>query len=207
MKKLFFAVSALAALALLAPRTGFAQHMYTNQVGLYQFADGTGNTYTMDVGSAVDVFLVLTRPADEFDVPYAAITAFEVQLNFNPAGNMFKLLDALPPNSLNIGDNSHIGDGYLEYAVGIASPWAVVDESVVLISFQFMTTTVGLIEVTLSPISLPSAPDQMVFLPVDPPLIQMFPSGGSTDSVVWAFNGEVVAIEDASFGSVKALYR
>jgi hypothetical protein len=207
MKKLLFVVSALAALSLLAPSSGFAQHVYYNQLGLYMDASGFGATGTMDVGIPVNVFLVLTRPASGESV-FPGVKAFECQLNFNPAGNLFKLGDALAADGLNIGDVDNINLGYLEYVVGFSDVVPLQpDESVALITFTFLNNNAGPVEVTLGPPSQASIPGEMVFLPPTPPLEIMYPSSGDPNDPVFIFNGDAVAVEDATFGGVKALYR
>ena len=206
MKKLLFAVSALAALSLLAPSTGFAQHVYPNQIGIYEFSDGTGNTGTFDVGTPVTVFLVLTKPEKD-GVPINTINAFELTLNFNPAGNLFKLAEVFPGNNVNVGDNSDINQGFLEYIVGFATDHAVTDESITLITFTFMHTAPGVIDVTLSPTSKPSIPGEMAYQSIPGDLRVGFTSAGPAGGPVFVFDGAAVATENESFGSVKALYR
>ena len=216
MKKLLFAVSALAALSLLAPSSGFAQHVYFNQIGLYTTADALPDpldpdapiTGTSDVGLPTTVFLVLTRPA-EGETVYTGIRAFEVRINFNPTGGLFMLSGALAAPGLNIGDVDNIGSGYLEYIVGFGSAVPVApSESVVLVTFSFLNQNAVPVLVTLSPPVAGSLPGQMVFSP-DPAtaLFEMFSSAGSVDDAAFTFNGVAVATEDATFGSVKALYR
>lgn len=209
MKKLLFVVSALAALSLLAPSTGFAQHVHPNQVGLYEFSDGTGATGTDLISpDTVTIFLVLTKP--EVDgLPVTQINAFECTLNFNPAGNLFKLAEVFPGDNINVGDNSDIGQGFLEYIVGFGGPHPVTDESVTLVTFTFMHTSAGVIEVSLTPTSKPAFPDQMVYQNASVPgdLRQMFTSAGPDGGPVYIFDGVAVAIENESFGSVKSLYR
>ena len=212
MKKLLFAVSALAALSLLAPSTGFAQiHDYDNQVGLFLAADGTGGTNSNDIGSPVFVYLVLLRPVDEDNgnAPYPDINAFECMLNFS-GGALFKLGDTLPPTGINVGDNTDINQGFLEYIVGLGTSQLVTDGSLTLITFQFMATSPAETIIRLTPTTAPSLPGEMAFQSVSGQLRVMYNAGGSADAAVFSFNGAdggVVAVEDASFGSVKALYR
>ena len=216
MKKLLFAVSALAALSLLAPSSGFAQHVYFNQVGLYTTADALPDpldpdapiTGTDDVGIPTTVFLVLTRPAAG-ETAYAGVRAFECQLNFNPIGGIFMLSGALGAPGLNIGDVDNIALGYLNYIVGFSAPVPVApSESIILVTFSFLNQNAVPIEVTLNPAPGGSIPGQMVFLPDTPPILeQMFSSSGTPDGTAFTFNGVAVATEDATFGSVKALYR
>ncbi|MEN8005543.1 MAG: hypothetical protein ABFS42_00925 [Candidatus Krumholzibacteriota bacterium] len=210
MKKLLFAVSALAALSLLAPSTGFAQHESSanNQLGLFLAADGTGATGSADIGVPVSVFLVLINPTDvdAGEAPYATLNAFECMLNFDgPA--LFKLADTLPPTAVNVGDNSDINQGFLEYIVGLGTSMDVSAASATLISFQFMTTSPLPTTITLTQTSAPSIANEMAFQSVTGQLRVMHNASGTKDGIVFAFNGEPVAIENESFGSVKALFR
>jgi len=85
MKKCLLAVSVIAGLSLVAPGSGYAQfHVVPNQVGIYQFSDGTGSNCTYDIGAPVTLYLVLTKPTDEQngDTPYTTINAFECMLEF-----------------------------------------------------------------------------------------------------------------------------
>jgi len=206
MKKLLFAVSALAALSLLAPSTGFA-HDYDNQLGLYMTADANGLTGTSDVGVPVTVFLVLTRPAKEDGTAWSGITAFDCQLNFEPIGNMFKIGDALNGDGFNIGDAGHIELGFLEYIVGLSAQIEVVDGACLLTTLQFINNNVGEVNVTLSPASVPSIDGALGFVTPDQTLQEMFPSSGNAANPVFTFGGIAVPVEGASFGAVKALYR
>ncbi len=211
MKKLLFAVSALAALALLTPSTGFAQHesSFNNQVGLFLNPDGTGASATVTLGAPVSVYLVLINPTDveAGEAPYPDMNAFECTLNFNgPA--LFKLADVLPATAVNVGDNTDINQGFLEYIVGLGTSMPIVNASATLISFQFMATNPGLTEITLTQTQFPSIPNEMAFQSVSGQLRVMNNASGAADGVVFAFNSlGVVAIEDASFGSVKSLFR
>lgn len=212
MKKLLFAVSALAALSLLAPSTGFAQHESSanNQVGLFLNPDGTGGTGTAQIAVAVPVYLVLINPTDELngELPYANINAFECTLNFT-GGSLFKLADTLPPTAVNVGDNSDINQGFLEYIVGLGTSADVVSGSVTMISFQFMATTPALTEISLSMTSAPSIPGVMAYQSVSGQLRRMYNAAGAEGAVNFTFNSDPgpVAIESESFGSVKALFR
>jgi hypothetical protein len=214
MKKLFFAVSALAALSLLAPSTGFAQtHEYSNQVGLYMTPDGTGLTGNSDLNLPVLVYLVLTKPTDvaNEEAAYTTIQAFECTLNFNPAPNndLFALNVGLPQNAINVGVGTNINDGFLDYIVGIDfnHPLLVTEESTVLITFTFMNQSTGITEVTLSATSAASIDGQMAFESEEGQLRIMYSAGGSFDDPVFKFNAAAVAVDNESFGSVKALFR
>ncbi|MCK9996179.1 MAG: hypothetical protein KAH56_07860 [Candidatus Krumholzibacteria bacterium] len=209
MKKLIFAVCALVALSPLCIGTGHSEPTHPNEIGLYMNEDGTGATGTFDLGIPIYAYLVLTKPADTAnnDTPYATINAFECRLTFSSSEGLFKLGDQLPPTSINIGDQSSISQGFLEYIVGIANDVPVTDESVVLIEFVFLAVVDLSIEVTIGPTSKPSRPGVMVFQSESGHLVPMYPVSGSYDDPIFIFNGEAVDVVKESFGSVKALYR
>ena len=214
MKKLLFAVSALAALALLAPSTGFAQtHVYSNQVGLYTTPDGHGDTGIADIGAPVFVYLVLTKPTDveNGEAPYPSINAFECTLAFDPVpnNNLFMLAANLPPSSLNVGNRTNINEGFLDFIVGIDvnNPVPVVDDAATLITFQFINNSVEGFTVSLIPTEVPSIPGKLAFQGVSGELRELYPSSGDHGTPVFRFGSPVVAVESESFGTVKALFR
>ncbi len=209
MKKFIIAVSALVALSLLCPGIGHSEPTHPNEIGLYMNEDGTGATGTFDVEVPIYAYLVLTKPADtaDNDTPYSTINAFECRLTFSPSDGLFKVGDQLPPTSVNIGDNSSISHGFLEYIVGIADDVPVAGESVVLIEFGFFAVVDSRIEVTIGPTSRPSRPGIMVFQSESGHLVPMYPISGSCEDPIFIFNGEAVDVVKESFGSVKALFR
>jgi hypothetical protein len=204
MKKWLLVVSAIAGLSLLAPGSGFAQHVLPNQVGLYEFSDGTGTTGTFDIGMPVTIFLVLTKPTDtqNEDTPYTTINAFECMLEFVPRGDMFLLSDILPPDATNSGDNTDVKTGFLEYVVEIGNDFPVTEESVALITFAFMHTAPGYIGINLIPTSDPIIPGEMAFQSVSGEPQVMYPF--QTPAYVW---DPGTPAENQTFGRVKALYR
>ena len=211
MKKMF--VSSLAAifLALLIPGLALALDPPSpNILGLYEFSDGTGATGSSEIGTPVTVYLVLNNPADEQngDAPYPSINAFECMLSFNPPGNLFLLSAQLPPGAGDDFEPQDIGSGFLEYTVGLASNYAVTDASVVLITFSFMHTSPGNIQVGLGPTTNSAIPGEMAFQSVVGDLRVMHPYDNPLfDGFQFLFGRIGLAVENESFGSVKALYR
>ena len=214
MKKSLFAMCAILVLSMLASSVVFAEPTHPNEVGLYMTPDGYGATGTMDVMVPVDVFLVLTKPADAENgyVPFSHVLGFELALHFDPSpiGDLFLLGEVFPPSSINVGDNSDINQGFLDYIVGVSSddPLIVTDESVVLMMFTFMKVTASQTAVILKPIIPASISGEMAFLGEEYEQLRVMHSiSGSHDAPVFIFNGEAVAVETESFGSVKALFR
>ena len=211
MKKLIFAMSAFAALSLLAPSAGFAQQGVANEVGLYINPDGTGGSGTFVVGSLVDVFLVLINPTDveNGNMPYTTISSFGCTLNFNPVPNMdlFHTGEVFPPTGVNTGNSTNINQGFLEYIVGMPTPMPVTDGSVLLVALTFLNTQTTSTIVSLGPSSSDTIVGQMFYQSELGQPRAMYSVGGSHSAAVFIFNGQAVDVEDESFGSVKALFR
>ena len=214
MKKSLFTMFAILVLSMLATTVVFAEPTHPNEVGLYMTPDGYGATGTMETMVPVDVFLVLTKPADAENgyVPFSYVLGFELGLHFDPSpiGDLFRLGEVFPPGSINVGDNSDINQGFLDYIVGVSTdyPLIVTDESVVLMRFIFLKITDSQTAITLKPTIPASISGEMAFLGEEySQLRAMYSVGGSHDAPVFIFNGEAVAVETESFGSVKALYR
>ena len=206
MKKLQFVMVALFAISMLAPSSGTAEPTHPNEIGLYTTPDGYGETGTDLICSPIDVYLVLTKPRMNNE-PCSGITYFSCMLNFNPQGGIFLTGNAFNGGGINLGDDSHIQSGFIEYIVELTNPVPTVNDAVLLVSLQFINDNLSPVEVTLGPASIPCIPGQMDFMQADPPCEIMYSMGGSHDAPVFIFNGEAVAVEDESFGSVKALYR
>lgn len=210
--KALFLVSVFLILGI--PGLSLAQFQYDNQLGMYTTSDGLGATGTSVMNENVDVYLVLTKPVDveNGNVPFTQCLGFELTMTFSPAptGDLLVVETQLPPFSLDIGPNKDITQGYLDFFVGISinAPLPVVNDAVMLVAFKFFNMSSQVTAVTLGPSYAPGVPGQMDFLGDDPGLLTvMYSKGGSHDAPVFKFNGEAVAVENQSFGSVKALYR
>jgi len=211
MRRLFVTGLTAISLSLLIPGTGLAQFTHPpNTVGLFLFPDGSGAANSPDIGSPINVHLVLLKPTDEQngDTPYTTITGFECMLNFNPIGNLYKLGEYFTnPNTEPVGDHQNIQLGYLEYIVGFFPGVPVTNESVVLIRITFLHITPGNIYVTLGPTFNPHIPGEMAFQSVEGDLRAMHPYIDPIYNYTFLFGEPGLAVEDKSFGSVKALYR
>ncbi len=219
MNKFLLSVSVAAALTLVMAGIALAEPTHPNEIGLYVTQDGTGPTGTIVIGELVDTYLVLTRPTDVEGngQPYVSFYGFECLLSFNPIPPLLVLVNTeLPPGSLDIGREKNPQTGYVEFIVGIDYniPPQVVDEAVMAAKLTFLNLDTSETEVSIGPImDIPSIPGHMAFLGghetsgPDYFLTPMYSMGGSHEAPVFVFNGEAVAVENESFGSVKALYR
>lgn len=209
----------LSALALLFVGVALAEPTDPNEIGLYLTQDGSGPFGTTVIGSPVDVYLVLTLAADVdgSGQPFFSCGGFECLFTFNPAPSLLILMQTvLPPGSLDIGRYKDIQEGVLEFIVGIPRNSApqVVDGAIVVAQLTFLNLDTTVTEVSLGPLGdLESIPGHMAFVGLfeeegsEPVLSPMYSIGGSHEAPVFVFNGEAVAVENESFGSVKALYR
>lgn len=214
MKSVKAFVIVLSVFSLLSANIAVAEPTHNNEVGLYTNDDGTGATGTYVMNAPVDVYLVLTRPTDveNGDAPYSFILAYELTLSFNPVPNndLFLVDVVFPPGHIDIGLRKDLNEGFLDFTVGLATSASlpVTNESAVLVTMTFLNANPGMTAVSLGPTLSTSTPGEMDYIGENNPDIRvMYSMGGSHEAPVFMFNGEAVAVENASFGSLKALYR
>ncbi len=215
MKKLLFAVSALAALSLLAPSAGFAQGAF-NQLGVYTDIAGGGDNVnvTVPMYTAFTAYLVVTNPYNtEFDDGLGNISeravhrvsAFECQVRWVAGGGIITGT-TIPNLGVNFGTPP-------DYIVGYDTPIDVVGGAGVLISWTILVGDIDSHEIFMDIFSSPSIPGAMAIADGDDvnpgDLVQVFPASGGFANPVFGINPvpPVVAIEEASWGNVKSLFR
>ena len=213
MKKLFFAVFALAALSLLAPSTGFAQTAW-NQIGIYTDQTGTPESANAvaELGVEFFAYLVLTNPVNESfgagndgTEPVTAVDGFECKITLPASSSFFQLGVAYPAQAVNIGNEPN-------YYVGFATSVAVTGTSVVLATFRYLILAPGVFDVFLSGPDIPSLGEGMAFVDGNDGetfnLQAVFPSTSTTAVPVFSINGtNAIATEAQTFGGVKSLFR
>ena len=213
MKKLLFAVSALAALSLLAPSAGFAQGAY-NQLGIY--TDNTGLASSANYVATVNVpffaYLVLTNPynyaqgpiGSEVEAAVTAIDGWEARITFPADATWFTLSTTFPANAIDIGAKP-------DFVVGFATSVPVTGNAVVLCTWQFMALAPTKFNTFFNVASIPSIPGTMAIVDANddgPNLVSVYPSTNDFAVPVFSVNGtDAVAVENESWGGVKALFR
>ncbi|MBK7769340.1 MAG: hypothetical protein IPI48_02070 [bacterium] len=213
MKKLLFAVCALAAISMLAPSGGFAQ--FENRIGLYTTETASfAHLNTQAPFAPFNMYLLAINPLNSDGSPATFVDGFECRLSVTgPA--YFSLSQTLPPNSLDV-DGDPRG-----FAVGMAAPAAVTNGSVVLMTWNVMLQAaiddtgcpdncVNHWKVFLGPATAPSVPGGFMALnvPNSPVLlVPQSPSSGANDVPVFTIGETGVATETSAFGAVKALFR
>lgn len=180
-----------------------------NSLGVY-FDAPTFETNCVDFSPTVpfEMYFVLANCTEEL------IGGFEFSWAFDPdpAGLYFILNTTLPPNALNIGDNSN-------FIVGIGSPYPT-SEATVLVWMQIMfVAPVVEANITVGPSVPASIPGYTAFVSGNSELFTM--NFSTVDGVYvevddqgWVRPGVArtpcpgpIAVEQAPWGTVKALYK
>ncbi len=205
MKKLLFAVSALAALSLLAPSAGFAQ--YDNHMGIYTNTEDMAVNSTITMAQTQTVYFVITQPYNvEEDRPVGWINAYECSVLLE--GTAFVTAIRWPVSAINVGSPEN-------HVVGFGTGVQVVDGAAMVAEMDvfYGDATGGAVYLTLGlsdPVSLPGF---MAYLDgdgtVNGGLVPMMTSAGDWALPVFAFNADpgIVATDNTSFDNIKAMYR
>ncbi len=208
MKKLFFAVFALAALSLIAPSTGFAQGAH-NQLGWYADADMGAVYIDSSAYQTVEVFMIVTNPYNESEGrPMVSIGGVEFGFTL-PTHNVLSTTWSNPDSALDVAGvpSDHI--------VGWGVPVPVVGNAVQIGTKSVLLMDASTTFVNLSVVTTPpSIPGNLALLDADPGsgdgLQALYPSSGDLANPIFGFNtgeGVIVATESTTFDGLKALYR
>ncbi len=203
MKKLLLTVSALAALSLLGPSTGFT---FENQIGFYNDLDQSATFIEgYNVPAPFSVYVMINDPYNpNTAAPVANLGGFEFLLTMPVGAYIFD--SSYPVQALNIGDV--VG----EYIVGFGQPLPVVSDTPTLVlTLTVFCTSTGYDQFFfLTPTHYPGIPGEIALMDFDTrdiiPMCMVI--GGSFDYPIFAINPvPPVAVDEISFDGVKALFR
>lgn len=183
-----------------------------NGIGVYFDTNADDNCLMIGASIPFNAYLILTNTTAP------TVSAYEVgYINVVPAGMegmLFRLASTIANGAvsgLDLGDSSNILEG--DHIVGLAAP-LVASEATVLHAWQFMLLSPAVtMEMFISSASQSSIPGiyPVILNADDSTLFQAYHSSGlEGDMAVAKVNmGEdcVVSVEEASFGSVKSLFR
>lgn len=210
MKKLLFAVCALAAISLLAPDAGFAQ--WENRIGIYTTADAAAaNISTTPLFTPTSLFFVVSNPRfPDGSGQMPGVDAFAFKVSVVPDTGFFVLSQTKPGGTVDVGDGQ-IG-GTFDYNAGWPGALPLVNGMVSVMSWSMMISSPGTYNFYLGPPTVASVPGKMAVNYTDanenPFLVGCDPSSGDTGVPVFVMGGEnPVGTESSSFGGVKALFR
>lgn len=209
MKKLLFAVSALAALSLLAPSTGLAQDVPPewvagkNLMSLYSDTAGTSNSLTMTPFTTGSVYLVVHDPYNyEFAGGGQDVTSIGgVEFAVYTTGSITILSLAWPVTVVDVGTApSHVA--------GFGTPVTVSNNSALLCTINFfLGGDSGAFQLgPSSPSSVTTWEAMAVLDMADEGICELLPPYLNFDYNVLGVNLEV-ATESTTIDAVKALYR
>jgi hypothetical protein len=181
-----------------------------NQIGIYFDLDADDNCLIIGPQIPFNAYVILTNT----DAPTVSGYEFGYE-NVVPAGLeglLFRLESSFGDGNssgLDLGDSSDILVG--DHIVGLSAP-LVTSPATILHTYQFLLLSPDVtMEMYLGPASQSSIPgDFPVILNAETStLFQAGQSTGGIDTAVATVNIDdcVVGVEDASFGSVKSLYR
>ncbi|MCP4574330.1 MAG: hypothetical protein GY838_18395 [bacterium] len=204
MKKLFFAMFALAALSLLAPSSGVADN---NQIGIYTTSTPVPNSadarYDGALPGQFTCYIVCTNPWNNVtagvDAAIVQLGGFEFQVILPP--DFLIIGTTYPPNVLNLNSPPTF------YCAGAID---VVDSRVLLVTLTLATFsgTSGLMYLDAVP-TAPSIPGSLAITDAGNAfeLIEAYPASGDLAEPVFGIAMDVVPSEDASWSELKALYQ
>lgn len=211
MKKLLFAVCALAAISLLAPDAGYAQ--WENRIGMYTTADAA-SAYIPTAGpfTTHTIYFVVSNPVG-VEGPFPNIDAYEFKVVAQPASGWFKLSEVKPVGVIDVGVVDTVAGTY-EYIAGWPAGLPVVGGIVKVMEWSILLQNSDPLRFFLQPISstTPSVPGMLAVNYTSgegAELAGCMPSSGDFAEEVFAINAPEAPIptESETFGGVKALFR
>ena len=178
-----------------------------DSMGVYFDNTGENNCFTATPNVPFFAYLILANPtAPEI---YAYELGMDVMVPAGMEGMVFRLASNIADGAVSgvdVGENGALGGDYI---VGLAAPLPATD-ALVLHSWQYMLLSVFPVEIYIGASSAPSidGPWPVVQNAQGSILYQTALSTGGPDFPVATVNTDcVVGVEEASFGSVKSLFR
>lgn len=204
MRKMLFALAALAALALLTPDTGVAQGA-ANQIGIYttdspDFSNITDADTRINGAGSHTAYVLLSNPHnDNTATDITAVGGFEFRIEW---GGLF-VTPTVHPSATNFQTPP---DFYCGANVPVSGGVAT------LITLTIGSFSEDPVDFFITPVSDPTTqtiPGAIAITDFDDnySISQAFPSSGDFANAVFGFNTSVVPNEDRSWGDVKNLYR
>jgi hypothetical protein len=214
MKKLLFAVCALAAISLLAPSAGFAD-AWQNRIGIYTTDTATAaNIAATPLFTPTNLYFVVSNPQfADGSGPMPSIDAFEFKVSVQPPSGFFVLSVTKPAGIVDVGAGADLVNGTFEYQGGWPAGLPVVNGVVSVMSWSIMFQAAGTYNFYLNPVTIPTHAGFMAVNYTTPPpaetpfLADCMPSSGAFADPVFTVGGTNTPSESASFGSVKSLFR
>ncbi len=199
MMKILLTSFLIAAFSLVAPFTAQAQDDH-NEMGVYTDADMSATSLELPPYTIAELFMVISNPYNEVENRLVeAVSGVEFSFVVQPS-DIIVLSTTWPDEYLDFGlPNNH--------RVAFPNPVIVTDGSVWICMKMVLLMNANPVYIHLAPAVPSSIAGTMVIVDDDgSDFISLYPSSGSYDDPVFAFNGDVVATAQTTFDGLKALY-
>ncbi len=178
-----------------------------DMLGVYFDATNDMNSAMIAANTPTTMNFVITRAQNQI----AGIEfGYRIEVPAGMEGLVFRLSEFYPVSALNVGDSSNLFAG--DYIVGYATPIPVTPgNDYTVVSWSVMVLSPGLpVDIFVGPSSVPSLDNGLPAYEIGGTILPLGVSTGwpSDGNPVARINGDApVAVEEASFGSVKSLFR
>jgi hypothetical protein len=174
-----------------------------DMLGVYFDASADQNALNIGINIPFFAYVMITNPSEanvwglEFGYDVVVPAGFE--------GLIFRLANNLPAGSVDLGNSTSLFSG--DYVAGLASPLPG-QPVTTFVTWQFMILTPMTVELFLGPSQVESISDGLPAYEYGGQIKSLGLSTGGPGVPVAVVNGTgPVANEEASFGSVKSLFR
>ena len=189
--------------SLMAGSAFAVQDSDVNSIGVYFDLTADTNALTIGANTPFNAYVCITNPS-EAEV-HGLEFGYEVVVPAGMSGLIFRLANNLPAGSVDIGNNASIFSG--DYVTGLAQPLAGT-ASVPFVSWTFMILAPMSLDFYITESQIPSLPQGGPAYEAGGYIVGLSQSTGGSTYPVARVNGEApVAVETASFGTVKSLFR
>lgn len=173
-----------------------------NMLGVYFDLNADQNAINIGASTPFFAYVMITNPTNNV---YGLEFGYDVVTPVGMEGMIFRLLNALPGGAVDLGTSTDLLSG--DYVVGLASPLPG-QPATTFVTWQFMLLTPMSVDIYLGPSSVQSIEDGLPAYEIGGTILPLGLSTGGVATPVAVINGVgPVAIESASFGSVKSLFR
>ena len=172
----------------------------TDEVGIYADPYGDSSELFSPPNVPFDAYVVLTNPSS------VLVWGFEFgyTIALNDQSVLFRLQNALPPEAIDVGENSNLLSG--DYVVGLATP-LISAAAIVLVTWQFMLTSPETVFMELGPSRIPSLPYDLPAYEAGGTIVPMTLAPTCWGTQIHVNEYCPLPVEEQAFGAVKALYR
>ena len=170
-----------------------------DMLGVYFDLNADTNSISAAASVPFNMYFIITNPS------VASIWGVEFGYDLvGGAGQYFRLAETLPGGALNVGDASNPATG--DYVLGLASPLPA-QPATVMATWNVLLLAPISFEVYLSASNPESIADGLPAMEIGGSIVPLGLSTGIGNAAAVVNGPAPVSVEEASFGSVKSLFR